>query len=176
MRRSVFCVLALSLLAPAAVAAGGPKPVLAQATGRIKALRASRITVGRLTCTIGAGAPSVHRFATGDPVANTCRGRALRSIRSLPRRAAVTTEATATTTTPATTTAPSGGAGRVTSPTITSSATGPITALDASGITVGDVTCAFNPGFYTQISQTWRVGDLAYIGCGNGVVIVGPPS
>jgi len=176
----VVSLLAVALL-PAGAAAATPKPRLAQATGRITALRASHITVGRLTCLVPTPGASVRRFAVGDRVAIVCRSRVLRSIKARERPATtptVTTGATTTTTAttePATTTAASGGGARITSPTITNSATGPIVALGESGITVGDVTCGFAPGFYAQISKEWHVGDVAYIGCGNGVVIVGPP-
>jgi hypothetical protein len=91
-------VMLLGVAAPAAAQQGAaarerPKaPVLVvEATGEITAMTLKRITVGRVTCTLGSNGTRAARFVITDPVTITCRAGTLQKIRYSPPQPQSTT-------------------------------------------------------------------------------------
>src|SRR5438093_10803710 len=98
--------------------------VYGSASGAIVALSATSITVNDLTCTRNSSSPSLDGYKVGDQVGLGCANGVAIVIVDKRAPAPVTTTATTTTTTPP-------GAG----------ARAPISALSATSITVGPLTC-----------------------------------
>jgi hypothetical protein len=150
--------------------------VVAKSTGEIKALSLKRITVGSLSCALGAPVAGLDRFVISDPVSITCRSGKLAAIKYAPPRPP-TTGAAAGPSAPAQSPAPSSSAAASTlnavttitqgssAPGVTSRAQGPVVALGPEGITVGDVTCPLTAFVFEQLSTRLRVGDVASLSC-----------
>ena len=158
------------------------------ATGEIRTLGPSRIAIPGLGCAIPAKlAVSAGRFVIGDPVKISCLNDSLRSVKYSPELAPGQSTATgggnAPTTTPP---APPRGSfdpstatrivytvgtifsgGGPTGPTV--SATGPISDLSDSSLTVADLTCSFN--FGALILQVARIGDNVTLTCTGGTLV-----
>jgi hypothetical protein len=144
----------LTLIAPAT---GADPPatttttatVYGSASGAIAVLSATSITVNDLTCTRTSSSPSLDGYKVGDQVGLGCANGVMIVI--VDKRPAATTTTTTTTTTAVQ------GAG----------ARDPISALSATSITVGPLTCALGP---SSPSVPFKVGDRVKIGCLGGVL------
>jgi hypothetical protein len=143
----------LTLIAPATgadpPATSTTATVYGSASGAIAALSATSITVNDLTCTRTSSSPSLDGYKVGDQVGLGCANGAATVI--------VDKRTTTTTTTSSTTTTTSQGAG----------ARDPISALSATSITVGPLTCSLGP---SSPSVAFKVGDRVKIGCLGGVL------
>ncbi len=126
------------------------------ATDAISALSATSITVGPLTCSIGA-TTKPGDFRVGDRVRMYCANGVLFQIKA----DTPTTTTTTTTSTPTTTSTTSSSTNYTT-------ATDAITALSATSITVGSLTCSI--GSSSPKAGDFKVGDRARIYCASGVL------
>jgi hypothetical protein len=139
----------LTLIAPATgadpPATTSTATVYGSASGAIAALSATSITVTDLTCTRNAGSPSLDGYKVGDAVGLGCANGAVIVI--VDKRPPSTT----------TTTTPAQGSG----------ARDPISALSATSITVGPLTCSLGP---SSPSVPFKIGDRVKIGCIGGVL------
>jgi hypothetical protein len=123
------------------------EPTTVTRSGTIGGLSSSSITVGELTCSLNSSSPSLAGFKVGDQVGVACTSGALVKI-----AAAYNTEHHDDLTT----------------------RMGTITALSSAGITVDGLTCTFGPS--SPSPTAFKVGDLAGIGCYNGVLVkIGRP-
>ena len=139
----------LAALVSIAPALGADAPTGSRtAGGAITSLGPTSITVGDLTCSRGAGSPSLDGYKLGDQVGIGCTNGVLVAV------ADHRTPATTTTTT--TTAAPSAGA------------RDPIGALTTTSITVGPLTCTIGP---SSPVVTFKLGDRVRIGCSGGVLV-----
>jgi hypothetical protein len=107
-----------------------------------------------LSCTIGPSSPSTSGFAVGSSVRMYCSSGALYQLRSnTPPPATTTTTTTTTTSTP---------------PTDVSTADGALSALSATSITVGGLTCAINGS--SASTSGFAVGSSARMYCKAGAL------
>src|SRR5207253_2606722 len=123
--------------------------VYGSASGPIAALSATSITVNDLTCARSSSSPSLDGYKIGDQVGLGCANGVAIVIVDKRTPAPVTT--TTTTTTPQ-------GAG----------ARDPISALSATSITVGPLTCAIGA---TSPTVSFKVGDRVRMGCLGGALV-----
>ena len=189
----------LSAAAQSSAAPSKPVPqttVLTTTTGRITYLGLSRLSVGRTTCSLTSkSAALAQSFDVGENVTVSCLRNRLQTIKLAPITSGSTHSVTftkssgaPTTGAPTTTTGPhnllslsytignvtlggtantvANSGGQVAS---TASATGPITAISSTAISVGDATCQFGTGggnsqFLHQFPQL-QVGVVAQISC-----------
>jgi hypothetical protein len=157
----------LTLIAPATGADGPtttttpftPTPGVTYTTGSgtIAALSDASITVGSLTCSRNSSSPSLAGYKLGDQVGIACGNGVLVLVSD--HRTTTTTPTTTTTSSPppTTTTTPNEQGAR-----------DPITALSATSITVGPLTCSIGP---SSPAIAFHVGDRVRLGCTNGVVV-----
>ena len=129
---------------------------------------------------------SAGRFVIGDPVKISCRNGSLRVVKYAPEKATAQSTATGGGNAPPTTTPtpPRSGfdpstatraysvgtiflGGGPTGPTV--SATGAISDLSESSLTVADLTCSFN--FGALILQVARIGDNVTLTCTGGTLV-----
>jgi hypothetical protein len=184
MQRPLLVLVLLLVVVPAAAAQPDAKPrppgiVLAQASGEIKALNLKRITVGQLSCLLGSKAVRASRFVITDPVAITCQRGKLLEISYAPVVSSSTT-ATSSQSTSTTSRSGSGPTGSThsssaiavltpgSSQRVSQSAKGPIIALSAQGITVGELTCPVGGGGLEFLSARFRIGDVVTLSCTSG--------
>jgi hypothetical protein len=113
-------------------------------TGAIAAISSTSLTVGSLACARTASSPSLDGYKVGDQVAMGCANGVF---------AVLTDRRTAA---PTTTTQDAAGA------------RDPISALSASSITVGSLTCTIGP---TLPPIPFKVGDRVRLGCLGGSVV-----
>ena len=142
-----------------------------EADGSLTELSSSSITVGTLTCQIGAGSPATSGFQFG----NAARMYSLNGFLYVLRHNDPTTT-TGTTTTGTTTTTT--GRRHTTGTTTTTgrrprlgpptSMNAPVTALSSSSNTVGTLTCQIGAG--SPSTNTFKVGDVVIISCTNGAL------
>ncbi len=125
------------------------------ADGPIGALSSGSITVGDLTCTIGGSSPSTSGFSLGTQVRMYCINGAL-------YRLYLNETTTTTTTTTGTTTAATTTTSDVTD------ADGPISALSADSITVGELTCTITNS--SPSTTGFTTGTQVRMYCINGVL------
>ena len=125
--------------------------VYGSASGAITALSATSITVNDLTCARSSSSPSLDGYKVGDQVGLGCANGVAIVIVDKRAPAPVTTTTTTTTTTPQ-------GAG----------ARDPISALSATSITVGPLTCSIGS---TSPTVSFKVGDRVRMGCLGGVLV-----
>jgi hypothetical protein len=171
------------------------------ATGTVTSLSHTQIHVGHRECKLGAGGITLTvGFSVGDRVTISCLRGALRSIKQASTSGAPgqpgstsissssvgnSASSVSSAATQTTTGGPSGSSAKSfsiawatgdTSGGSTVTATGPITALDSSGITIGGVTCPFPPsgpgvpfasagGLLNVVSASAGVGDKASFTC-----------
>lgn len=159
-------------------------------TGEIQALGPSRISVGRLGCSIpGTLAVSAGRFVIGDPVRISCLNGALRSVRYSPELAPAQSDrpgggnapATASTPVPVPPFDPSTAKAIAYSfgaiflgggPTgETDTATGPISELSDGSVTAGGLTCSYRPGLTSFFGRVALVGDDVTLTCTGGTLV-----
>ena len=196
MRWLVTIIAVIGVLPVAAGLAIAPQPpakssTLLSATGTVTGLDLSRIAVGRTRCALGAKSSArAGSFAIGEHVTIGCVSGVLRTIKLAPvtsgplhsvvvvRGASVIPKASGppskgsvswTTGTVALGSA-STGAGSSSAPPTSANASGPITTLDATGITIGDVRCPFFGSGLTSPSQqaliekvSTSIGSLYYL-------------
>jgi len=162
MRRLLLVsVLLLGSLSAVALGASGHAAKTFPATGILKSLTASSLTIhGRsdVTCRLTPSSPATAGLGIGDRVKVACAGGILVRILRFGSAAPVST-------------VPASDANAAASPT-TASAAGAITSLVASSITVtGDraLTCALNSD--SPSLSGYHVGDHVKIGCANGSLV-----
>jgi len=166
-------VAGLTLIAPA-TGADGPTTQTTTSSGTtytatngaISSLGATSLTAGDLTCSRGASSPSLDGFKVGDQVGLYCANGVVIAVvhRDPPATTTTTTTTTGTptTSTPTTTTTTTTTAGTP------SGARDPISALSATSITVGPLTCTIGP---SSPSVPFKVGDRVRMGCLGGVLV-----
>ena len=163
MRLLAALVVAVGLMVGPAAAAhrSSARPLLLQTTtGRITALNLSKITVGRMTCSLTVKTAALAgTFAVGENVSIGCLGKALKTMKLAPVTSGHALP-------PITITAPSSlPVSRVSVATpsvVTSSASaqGAITALTPTSISIGDVTCPFHPP-----AAQFQMGQVIQMSC-----------
>jgi hypothetical protein len=168
MRRLVTLIVLVgiaSAVAGSATAASrpAPAPTLAlSATGTVHALDLSRITVGRTTCSFtNRGIASLAgTFAVGESVSISCVRGVLQTI----KLASITNGHAKPPVSASVASAASVATSEAASMTNSQSAHGPIVAITATSITVGDVSCPFNVAnvHFPQV----QVGEVVSISCG----------
>jgi hypothetical protein len=139
-----------------------PEP--AGARDPISALSATSITVGPLTCALGAGSPAVT-FKLGDRVRIACVNGVLTSIAAdgdPPKPAATTTTTTTTTAPPPAPSVTASGDGILTRG-------GTLTSIGEHSLTVDSLTCAL--GATSPSIAGFKVGDRVGIACQSNALI-----
>ena len=127
-----------------------PPTTYGSASGAIGALSPTSISVGDLSCSRNASSPSLDGYKVDDQVVIGCANGALIVLVDKRTPPPPTTTTATTTTTPA----PAG-------------ARDPISALSATSITVGPLTCTIGP---SSPSVPFKVGDRVRMGCLGGVL------
>src|SRR5438105_4445260 len=136
--------LHLTTLSDEKLAQLNDSPVFAWTEGTIGVLGSSSIAVGALTCSLGSSSPSLTGYQVGDGVRIGCGDGVLMKIEKLPARPVFT------------------------------SASGTLSALGSSSITVGALTCPL--GSSSPDLSGYHVGDPVGIGCLDGMLAkVGRP-
>src|SRR5438105_6909951 len=130
--------LHLTTLSDEKLAQLNDSPVFAWTEGTIGVLGSSSIAVGALTCSLGSSLPSLTGYQVGDGVRIGCGDGVLMKIEKLPARPVFT------------------------------SASGTLSALGSSSITVGALTCSL--GSSSPDLSGYHVGDTVRIGCADGVL------
>jgi hypothetical protein len=176
MRRSLlaFSMLLLATGAPAAAKAP-PARVVTNVSGEITFLNVKRVSIGRVTCTLGGRIPHLDRFFVEESVTMTCRNGQVQSLRYLPPPKNITAPGGTSSSTAAHTAQVSsgtfslsettGGSSATSPPGTTLSARGALTALSPDGVTVGDVTCPIGATTSRILADRVNVGDTVSMSC-----------